>query len=93
MEFRTDVFDTASIKVLIERFERVLEAMTTDPTRSGVLDRCARRGQEYARLDEVGNRVVLSAGAPSAVSIPEVFAAQVARTPGAVALSLCGRTR
>ncbi|ORA41839.1 hypothetical protein BST21_24055, partial [Mycolicibacterium celeriflavum] len=30
VEFRTDVFDAASIEVLIERFERVLVAMTAD---------------------------------------------------------------
>ena len=33
VEFRTDVFDADSIAVLIERFERVLVAMTADPTR------------------------------------------------------------
>ena len=32
VEFRTDVFDAASIETLIERFERVLVAMTADPT-------------------------------------------------------------
>src|SRR4029077_18758010 len=32
VEFRTDGFDTASIDTLIERFERVLVAITTDPT-------------------------------------------------------------
>ena len=31
VEFRTDVFDAASIETLIERFERVLMAMTADP--------------------------------------------------------------
>ena len=34
VEFRTDVFDAASIETLIERFRRVLLAMTADPTRS-----------------------------------------------------------
>ena len=33
VEFRTDVFDAASIEALIERLERVLAAMTADPTR------------------------------------------------------------
>ena len=33
VEFRTDVFDAASIQTLIERLERVLVAMTADPTR------------------------------------------------------------
>jgi non-ribosomal peptide synthetase component F len=31
VEFRTDVFDAESIEKLIERFERVLMAMTADP--------------------------------------------------------------
>ena len=34
VEFRTDVFDAASIEALIERLQRVLVAMTADPTRS-----------------------------------------------------------
>ena len=42
VEFRTDVFDAASIQMLIERLERVLVAMTADPTRRlssvGLLD-------------------------------------------------------
>ena len=33
VEFRTDVFDAASIEALIERLRRVLEAITADPTR------------------------------------------------------------
>src|SRR5262249_13107773 len=41
------------------------------------------------RLDEVGNRGVLTQPAPPAVSIPVLFAAQVAGTPEAVALT-CG---
>jgi amino acid adenylation domain-containing protein/thioester reductase-like protein len=85
VEFRTDVFDTASIEALIERLERVLVAMTADPGRSlssvDLLDE-----SEHARLDEIDNRAVLSAGASSAVSVPVLFAAQVARTPDAVAL-------
>ena len=59
VEFRTDVFDPASIQALIERFERVLVAMTADPGRRvasiDVLD-----APEHARLDEVGNRAVLT---------------------------------
>ncbi len=85
VEFRTDIFDTASIEALIERLRRVLVAMTADPGRSlssvDLLDE-----SEHARLDEVANRAVLSAGAASAVSVPALFAAQVARTPDAVAL-------
>ena len=44
VEFRTDVFDAASIEALIERLGRVLVAMTADPDPAGVVDRCARRG-------------------------------------------------
>ena len=91
VEFRTDVFDPASIEALIERLERVLEAMTADPARRvasiDVLDEA-----EHARLDEIGNRAVLTQPAPPAVSIPASFAAQVARTPEAVALTFEGRS-
>ena len=31
MEFRTDVFDAATIETLIERLQRVLVAITADP--------------------------------------------------------------
>ena len=89
VEFRTDVFDAASIEALIERLERVLVAMTADPTRRvssiDVLDE-----PEHARLDEVGNRAVLTQPAPTPVSIPVLFAEQVARAPEAVAVSLRG---
>ena len=44
---------------------------------------------EYERLDEWGNRAVLTEPASTPVSVPELFAAQVARTPEAVAL-VCG---
>ena len=91
VEFRTDVFDAASIEALIERLERVLVAMTADPARSlssvDVLD-----AGEHARLDEIGNRAVLTQPATAAVSIPVLFAAQVARTPEAVAISFEGRS-
>src|SRR3984957_11884913 len=88
VEFRTDVFDAASIEALIERLGRVLVAMTADPTRSlssvDVLD-----AGEHARLDGWGNRAVLTQPAAPAMSVPVLFAAQVARAPEAVAL-VCG---
>ncbi|MGH3552343.1 MAG: amino acid adenylation domain-containing protein, partial [Mycobacterium sp.] len=91
VEFRTDVFEAASIKTLIERLLRVLVAITTDPTRRlssiDVLDKA-----EHTRLDAWGNRAVLSAPAPTPVSVPAVFAAQVARVPQAVAISCGGRS-
>ena len=88
---RTDVFDVASIEALIERLKRVLVAMTADPTRRlsamDVLD-----AGEHARLDGWGNRAVLTQPATTAVSIPVLFAAQVARTPEAVAVTFEGRS-
>ncbi len=90
VEFRTDVFDTASIETLIARFERVLVAMTADPTqRVSSIDVLDER--ERVRLDEIGNRAVL-AQPVIGVSIPELFAAQVVRTPEAVAISCAGRS-
>ena len=90
VEFDTDVFDPDSIETLIERFERVLVAMTTDPGRRlssmDVLDEA-----EHVRLDGWGNRAVLAAPV-TGVSIPAVFAAQAARTPSAVAVSCEGRS-
>ena len=66
-------------------------AMTADPGRRlssiDVLDE-----HEQARLDEVGNRAVLTQSAPAPVSIPVVFETQVTRTPEAVAISCDGRS-
>ncbi len=90
VEFRTDVFDADSIEALIEGLERVVVAMTADPTRSlssiDVLDE-----PEHARLDGWGNRAVLTRPA-TPVSIPVVFASQVARAPEAVAVTSVGRS-
>ena len=90
VEFDTDVFDTASIETLIERLRRVLEAMTADPSARlssiDVLDE-----SEHARLDEIGNRAVLTQPV-TPVSVPVLFADQVARAPEAVAISFEGRS-
>ena len=45
--------------------------------------------REHARLDETGNRAVLTQPVTAPVSVPMLFAAQVARCPEAVAIS-CG---
>ncbi|EUA30861.1 condensation domain protein [Mycobacterium xenopi 3993] len=63
VEFRTDVFDAASIQTLIERFERVLTALTGEPAQRlasiDVLD-----GREHALLRQWGNRAALTAPEP-----------------------------
>ena len=88
--YATDLFDRATIERLVTWFGRVLVAMTADPTRLlssvDLLD-----GGEHARLDEMGNRAVLTQPA-SGVSVPVLFAAQVARAPEAVAVSFDGRS-
>ncbi|BBZ28129.1 hypothetical protein MMAD_24240 [Mycolicibacterium madagascariense] len=90
VEYRTDVFDRSTIEGLVRRFERVLVAMTADPTRTlASIDLLS--DAERTRLDGVGNRAVL--GAPrSHVSIPEAFAVHVAAAPQAVAVSGDGPT-
>ncbi|WP_423203392.1 condensation domain-containing protein, partial [Mycobacterium alsense] len=58
VEFRTDVFDAASIETLVGRFERVLVAMTGDAGRR--LSSVDVLGEvERARLEGWGNRAVL----------------------------------
>ncbi len=88
VEFRSDVFDAASVEALIERLRRVLEAISADATQRlsavDVLDRAER-----VRLYEWGNRTALTERVLPPVSIPEAFAGQVARVPDAVAVS-CG---
>ncbi|HTY26725.1 MAG TPA: amino acid adenylation domain-containing protein, partial [Mycobacterium sp.] len=91
VEFRTDVFDTASINTLVARLQRVLVAMTTNPTQTLSSVEVLDEG-ERTRLDEWGNRVVLSAPGPPAVSVPQVFAERVAGSPDAVAVSFEGRS-
>jgi len=90
-EFRTDVFDGESIEAFIERLERVLAAMTADPSRRlstiDVLD-----AREHGHLDELGNRAVLTQPGPPAVSVPELFAQQVIRSPEAVAITCEGQS-
>ena len=89
VEFRTDVFDERSIDTLVGRLQRVLTAMTADPTARissmNLLDAAERH-----RLAGWGNRAVLTQPEPAAVSIPEALAAQVARTPDAVAVRYGG---
>ncbi|MGO4447253.1 condensation domain-containing protein, partial [Mycobacterium sp. 2YAF39] len=86
VEFRTDVFDAASVEALVRRLERVLAVITADPagrvSSINVLDE-----REFGYLDRVGNRGVLSRSAGMSVSVPELFAAQVKADPDAVALT------
>ncbi|MGH3580919.1 MAG: amino acid adenylation domain-containing protein, partial [Mycobacterium sp.] len=88
VEYDTDVFNAADVETLVNRLQQVLAVMPSDPTRRlssiDLLD-----SVEHDRLDEWGNRAVLTLPATTPTSIPELFAAQVARAPEAVAIS-CG---
>ncbi|STZ74089.1 D-alanine--poly(phosphoribitol) ligase, subunit 1 [Mycolicibacterium fortuitum] len=90
VEFRTDVFDANSVEALVARWQRVLAAMTADPTqRLSSLD--LLDSAEHARMDAWGHRAVLTASG-AAVSIPALFAEQVAAAPEAVAITADGRS-
>ncbi|BBY22719.1 hypothetical protein MSTO_29240 [Mycobacterium stomatepiae] len=89
VEFRTDVFDPATIETLIERLQRVLEAMTAEPgVRLSSIE--VLEAGERARLDRWSNRDVLEVVGPVPVSVPALFAQQVTRVPEAVAVSFAG---
>ncbi|SKH62683.1 D-alanine--poly(phosphoribitol) ligase, subunit 1 [Mycobacteroides abscessus subsp. bolletii] len=88
VEFRTDVFDPASIERLLGRFELVLTAMTADvESRLSSID--VLDPTEHARVDSMGNRALLEQRAINPVTVPALFADQVARTPETVAVT-CG---
>ncbi len=90
VEYDTDVFDEDTITALIGRLQRVLVAMSTDPGLPLSLVDLLDAG-ERARLDEIGNRAALTQPA-TPVSIPGLFAEQVARTPEAGAVTFGART-
>jgi aspartate racemase len=80
--YRPDVFDAAAVRTTMDRLVRVLRAFVADP------------GQPVGRLDvrSAGERERLRAESAdvdrevSASTLPELFAAQVAATPDAVAV-------
>ena len=90
VEYDTAVLPAADVHALLARFERVLAAMTAEPTRPlSALDLLA--ADEGRRLDEVGHRPA-STGTHPPGSVPELFAAQVERTPAAVAIRFADRS-
>ncbi|MBX5488032.1 MAG: amino acid adenylation domain-containing protein, partial [Mycolicibacterium hassiacum] len=90
VEYRTDVFDGATVEVLVDRLERVLTAMTADPARRlSSVDLLAP--EEQILLADIGNTKVLDAPVVP-TTLPELFAECVARAPEAVAMRFDGRS-
>ena len=79
-------FSDSDVEELARRLEGILVAMAADPARLissiDVLDT-----GEHDRLDRWANRETLTEPARRSLSIPEVFATQVARSPEAPALT------
>ncbi|WP_244892506.1 AMP-binding protein, partial [Mycobacterium asiaticum] len=93
VEFDTAVLDAGRVGVVVDWFIRVLVGMTADPRcRLAVLDLLG--AGEHAGLARWGNRAVLDEPGtnPNPVSIPLLWAQQVARTPAAVAVVGQGRS-
>ena len=85
-------FSDFGVADIAGRLGRIFSAaMTADPRRPlssiDVLD-----AAEHTELYEIGNRTMLIRPETPAVSIPEVFEAQVARAPEAVAIRFEGRS-
>ncbi|KUH75816.1 non-ribosomal peptide synthetase [Mycolicibacterium novocastrense] len=91
VEFDAGVFDESLIETWIERFERALVAMTSDPT-AQVSSMDLLEGSEYDQLDEWGNRAALCDPQPIPPSITALFEAQASREPDAIALTAEGRS-
>jgi amino acid adenylation domain-containing protein len=86
--FARDVFDDATVEALVRRWVRVLDRLLTDPGRRiGEVDvlAAAERQQLEQWSAGTGPEVVPA-------TVPELFAAQVSRTPDAVAVDDGERT-
>ncbi|MYV64033.1 amino acid adenylation domain-containing protein, partial [Streptomyces sp. SID4931] len=88
IEYSTDLFDADTVSGLVNMLERLLTAVTDDPRRPistiGLLD----EGERQLVLEQWND----TATDTVAASVPARFAAQVARTPDAVAVS-AGQSR
>ncbi|GAA1374840.1 non-ribosomal peptide synthetase [Streptomyces beijiangensis] len=86
LEYATELFDHATAQNLVDRYVRVLAQVVADPaTRLGAVDVLTATEREWlAGLNE-------TAQALPAATVPELVAAQAARTPEATAV-VCGHT-
>jgi non-ribosomal peptide synthase protein (TIGR01720 family) len=71
VQYRTDVFDGAGVEALMDRFMRVLVAMTADPTQR-LSQTDLPDEPEQAPLERQANRAVLTQAATTPASVPEI---------------------
>jgi len=83
LEYDTDLFDAATIGRMIDRFRRLLEAAVADPE-IRLSDLPIATDAEVALVADEWNRT--GADYPRDARVHDLFEAQAARTPGAVAL-------
>ncbi|MFF2141522.1 amino acid adenylation domain-containing protein [Kitasatospora sp. NPDC058190] len=89
LEYRTDLFDAATVAALGERLARLLTAAATDPdTPIGRLPLISEEERLRALVEWNGDPV----GAPTDATLPELFEAAASVNPSAVAVS-CGDER
>jgi non-ribosomal peptide synthetase component F len=82
LEYATDLFDRGTVEIIAARFVRLLEASLADPDRAiGALEIIAR-DERRTILYEWND----TAHAIASAALPELFAAQVAKAPDAVAV-------
>ncbi|MDQ3576425.1 MAG: amino acid adenylation domain-containing protein, partial [Actinomycetota bacterium] len=89
LEYRVDLFDADTARNIAERLVRLLESVVTDAERPiGTLDLLTESEKDKVLIE--WNDTALAYDDPG--TLPELFAAQAARTPDATAL-VCGTTR
>ncbi|MBL1102881.1 AMP-binding protein, partial [Streptomyces coffeae] len=88
LEYNGDLFDRESATALAGRFERLLRALMADPERP--LSRVDLLAEDERQRILVDWNATAVAGAPA--GLPELFEAQVARTPEAIAVADGART-
>ncbi|WP_051173839.1 non-ribosomal peptide synthetase [Amycolatopsis orientalis] len=83
VEYATDLFDAATVRTLVDRLTRLLEQVAEDPGRRvGALDLLSP-GERRWLLDEIHDEAPETPDA----TLPQLFEAQVARTPDAIAVT------
>ncbi|HYO56342.1 non-ribosomal peptide synthetase, partial [Archangium sp.] len=88
LEYNAELFRADTISWMVERFQRLLESIAAHPEQR-VMDLPMMREEERRQVLEAWNRT--EAEYPREASLPELFEAQVRRTPRAVAVEYGGQ--